>query len=44
MNPREHNPSSLKHLLVPAPEEALEMRLASRLVNSVKNDGPELLN
>ncbi len=43
MNPREQNPASLKRLLVPASDEALEMRLVSPLVNSVKNDGPELL-
>jgi putative SOS response-associated peptidase YedK len=43
MNPREPNASSLKRLLAPAPEEALKMRLASPLVNSVGNDGPELL-
>ena len=43
MNPRESNPASLKRLLVPAPEGALEMRPASPLANSVRNDGPELL-
>jgi putative SOS response-associated peptidase YedK len=43
MNPHEPNPASLKRLLVPAPERALEMRPASPLANSVRNDGPELL-
>jgi putative SOS response-associated peptidase YedK len=43
MNPHEANPVSLKRLLVPAPEGALEMRPASPLANSVRNDGPELL-
>jgi impB/mucB/samB family/SOS response associated peptidase (SRAP) len=43
MNPHEPNPASLKRLLVPAPEGALEMRPASPLANSVRNDGPELL-
>lgn len=41
------NPASelkdLRVLLVPAPEDLLEKRPASPLVNSVKNDGPELL-
>jgi putative SOS response-associated peptidase YedK len=44
MNPRERHPASLKRLLVPASEGTLEMRAASPLVNSVKNDGPELLS
>lgn len=43
MNPREHDPQSLQRLLLPAPADLLEMRPASPLVNSVKNDGPELL-
>jgi putative SOS response-associated peptidase YedK len=43
MNPRELNPASLKRLLAPTLESALEMRPASPLANSVKNDGPELL-
>jgi hypothetical protein len=30
----------LERLLVPASDEALEMRLVSSLANSVKNDGP----
>jgi putative SOS response-associated peptidase YedK len=44
MNPRERDPMSLKQLLVPAPPELLAMQPASPLVNSVKNDSPELLD
>lgn len=43
MNPREPQPSSLKRLLVPAPKDLLAITTASPLANSVKNDGPELL-
>jgi putative SOS response-associated peptidase YedK len=43
MNPREREPVSLKRLLVPAPQDVLVMRPASSLVNSVKNEGPALL-
>jgi putative SOS response-associated peptidase YedK len=43
MNPLESDPLSLKRLLVPAPDDALIATAASTLVNSVKNDGPELL-
>jgi len=43
MNPREKNLLSLKRLLVPAPADLLVMQPASPLVNSVKNEGPELL-
>jgi len=43
MNPRERDPLSLKRLLVPAPHDLLAMRPASPLVNSVKNEGPVLL-
>jgi putative SOS response-associated peptidase YedK len=43
INPREENPLSLRRLLVPAPDDLLRMRPASSLVNSVKNEGPELL-
>jgi putative SOS response-associated peptidase YedK len=43
MNPKEQNPLSLKRLLVPAPAELLAIRRVSPLVNSVKNDGAELL-
>ena len=35
--------SLLKRLLVPAPNELLAKRPASPLVNSVKNEGPALL-
>ena len=43
MNPRERDPLSLKRLLVPAPHDLLAMRPASPLVNSVKTEGPTLL-
>jgi putative SOS response-associated peptidase YedK len=43
MNPREPNPRSLKRLLVPAADDLLVVRPASPLVNSAKNEGPELL-
>jgi len=43
INPREPNPLSLKRLLVPAPDNLLQMKPASTLVNSAKNEGPELL-
>jgi putative SOS response-associated peptidase YedK len=43
MNPRERDPLSLKQLLVPAPDDLLAIRPASPLVNSVKNEGPALL-
>jgi putative SOS response-associated peptidase YedK len=43
MNGREPDPLSLKRLLVPAPDNLLVVRPASPLVNSVKNEGPELL-
>jgi len=43
MNPLEGDPLSLKRLLAPAPDDALMASPASPLVNSVKNDGPELL-
>jgi putative SOS response-associated peptidase YedK len=43
MNWREPEPLSLKRLLVPAPDDLLVVRPASPLVNSVKNEGPELL-
>jgi len=43
MNPREAEPLALKRLLIPARDDALVARPASPLVNSVKNDGPELL-
>ena len=43
MNPLEKAPLSLKQLLIPAPEALLVVQPASLLVNSVKNEGPELL-
>jgi putative SOS response-associated peptidase YedK len=43
MNPREPDPLSLKRLLVPAPDDLLTVQPASPLANSVKNEGPELL-
>jgi putative SOS response-associated peptidase YedK len=43
MNPREAKPVTLKRLLVPAADSLLVMSEASPLVNSPKNDGPELL-
>jgi putative SOS response-associated peptidase YedK len=43
MNLREPNPLLLKRLLAPAPDDLLVIRPASPLVNSVKNEGPELL-
>ena len=43
MNLRAQDPLSLKRLLVPAPADLLEMRPASPLVNSVKNEGRALL-
>jgi hypothetical protein len=43
MNSREKEPMSLKRLLVPAAADLLVTQPASPLANSVKNDGPELL-
>jgi putative SOS response-associated peptidase YedK len=43
MNLRDADPLMLKRMLIPAAEEVLEMRPASPLVNSVRNEGPELL-
>jgi putative SOS response-associated peptidase YedK len=43
MNLRESDPLSLKRLLAPARDDLLLVRPASPLVNSVKNEGPELL-
>jgi putative SOS response-associated peptidase YedK len=43
MNPTEADPLSLKRMLIPAPDDLLLAQPASPLVNSVKNDGPELL-
>jgi putative SOS response-associated peptidase YedK len=44
MNPREPDPRSLSRLLIPAPDDLLAMQPVSPLANSVKNDGPELLD
>jgi len=44
MNPNEGDPPALKRLLVPPPDDLLEVTPASPLVNSVKNEGPELLH
>lgn len=43
MNPRVKAPLSLKPLLIPLPEALLVIQPVSPLVNSVKNEGPELL-
>jgi putative SOS response-associated peptidase YedK len=43
MNPCEQAPLSLKRLLVPTAEDLLVMQPISPLVNSVKNEGPQLL-
>jgi len=40
----ERDPLSLRRLLVPAPGDVLVMRPASPLANSVKNEGPALLD
>jgi putative SOS response-associated peptidase YedK len=44
MNPNEADPPSLKRLLAPPSDDLLEVTPASLLVNSVKNEGPELLH
>lgn len=44
MNANEAQPKHLKNLLATAPEQKLVINPASPLVNSVKNDGPELLD
>jgi hypothetical protein len=43
MNPGEKAPLSLKCLLVPRVEDVLVVQPASPLVNSVWNEGPQLL-
>jgi putative SOS response-associated peptidase YedK len=43
MNPREKEPLSLKRSLLALAEDLLVMRAASPLVNSVKNEDPQLL-
>ena len=44
MDSENANPTSLHAMLGPAPEDWLIAEPASTLVNSVKNDGPELLD
>ncbi len=44
MNPSAADPALLRSMLTPAPEDWLVAERGSPLVNSVKNDGPELLN
>jgi putative SOS response-associated peptidase YedK len=43
MNPSPSDPNSLRALLRSAPDDWLVADKASPLVNSVRNDGPELL-
>lgn len=43
INPHEADPVTLKRMLLPAPEDLLEMRPASPLANSARREGPELL-
>jgi putative SOS response-associated peptidase YedK len=43
MNPREAKPLALKRMLIPAPENLLDIRPASPLANSARNEGPQLL-
>ncbi len=42
MNPSPADPAMLRSMLRPAPEDWLVAERVSPLVNSVKNDGPEL--
>ena len=44
LDPGEHDPGLLASLLVPAPEDLLDLRDASRLVNDVRNKGAEVLD
>jgi len=44
INPNEAESKNMKSLLAPAPEEKLVVTPVSPLVNSVKNDCPELLD
>ena len=44
LDPRSVDPGELRALLEPTEEVALEISPASRLVNDVRNDGPELLH
>ena len=43
LDPRPADPGELRALLEPTEAVALEVAPASRLVNDVRNDGPELL-
>jgi putative SOS response-associated peptidase YedK len=43
LDPKLDDPAKLKDLLVPADDAALEAYPISRLVNDVRNDGPQLL-
>jgi putative SOS response-associated peptidase YedK len=43
LDPVERDDAFLRSLLVPAVDEALAIRAVSPLVNSVRNDGPELI-
>ncbi len=43
LDPLTEDPSALTHLLTPAPPELMETYQVSSLVNSVKNDTPEIL-
>ncbi len=43
MNPIEADPTSLKRLLIPPPDDLLLVTPPSPLVSSVKNEGAELL-
>jgi len=44
LDPRRRDPAAVLPLLRPYPVEAMTLRLASRLVDSPFNDGPELLD
>ena len=43
LDPDEHDPLALTRLLVPASEDLLEVRAVGSRVNSVRNNGPELI-
>jgi putative SOS response-associated peptidase YedK len=43
MNPREKAPLSLKRLLIPIAEDLLVAQPTLPLVNSVRNEGPQLI-
>ncbi len=43
LDPRPADPGQLRALLEPSDEVALEVAPASRLINDVRNDGPQLL-